>query len=84
MMPSEDRFRRVVEMAKEYRVDGVVSEIIHYCVPYANDQPFLRRRLQEAGFPVLELDIEYGVATGQVQTRVQAFLEMLEHKRTAA
>ena len=84
MMPSEERFRRVVEMAKEYRVDGVVSEIIRYCVPYANDQPFLRQRLQEAGFPVLELDIEYGVATGQVRTRVQAFLEMLDHKRTAA
>jgi benzoyl-CoA reductase/2-hydroxyglutaryl-CoA dehydratase subunit BcrC/BadD/HgdB len=31
--------------------------------------------------PVLNLDIEYGTAgSGQVQTRVQAFLEMLEAK----
>jgi benzoyl-CoA reductase subunit C len=79
MMPSEKRFDTVLEMVKDYRVQGVVSQIIRYCVPYAHDQPLLRERLEKHGIPVLELDVEYGMAgMGQIRTRVQAFLEMLE------
>jgi benzoyl-CoA reductase/2-hydroxyglutaryl-CoA dehydratase subunit BcrC/BadD/HgdB len=60
-------------------VEGVVSEIVRYCVHCAHDQPLLRRRLDGQGVPVLELSIEYGTSgTGQIRTRVQAFLEMLE------
>ncbi|MFH1624026.1 MAG: 2-hydroxyacyl-CoA dehydratase family protein [Pseudomonadota bacterium] len=81
MMPSEDRTRRVMEMVDNYRVDGVISEIVRYCVPYAHDQPFLRETLENRGIPVLELDVEYGIpGTGQIRTRAQAFLEMLEGK----
>lgn len=79
MMPSEDRTARVMGMVEDYRIDGVVSETIRYCVPYAHDQPFLRQELEERGIPVLELDVEYGMpGTGQIRTRAQAFLEMLE------
>ena len=84
MIPSENRFETVVEMAKDYRIDGAVSEIIHHCAPYANDQPFVRRKLEEMGVPVLELDVDYGTpGSGQIRTRVQAFFEMLEGKKTA-
>jgi bcr-type benzoyl-CoA reductase subunit C len=82
MMPSEQRFKRVMDMIKDYRVQGVVSEIVRYCVPYAHDQPFLRELLEEHDIPVLELDVEYGMGgIGQVRTRVQAFLEMLEYAK---
>lgn len=80
MMPSEERFRRILEMVREFKVQAVVSEIVRYCVPYAHDQPFMRKILEEQGIPVLELDVEYGMGgIGQVKTRVQAFLEMLEY-----
>ncbi len=40
-----------------------------------NDQPLLRRRLEDAGMPVLEMYLECSrPATGQMLTRVQAFL----------
>jgi len=82
MMPSEKRFEVVQQMVKDYRVQGVVSQIIRYCVPYAHDQPLLRRLLEEQGTPVLELDVEYGMAgMGQIRTRAQAFLEMLEAEK---
>jgi benzoyl-CoA reductase/2-hydroxyglutaryl-CoA dehydratase subunit BcrC/BadD/HgdB len=36
-------------------------------------------RLKAQGIPTLSLDVEYGTSgSGQIQTRVQAFLEMLE------
>lgn len=82
MFPSDGRFNRIIDFVRDYKVDGVISQIIRYCVPYAHDLPLLRKRLQDMGVPVLALDVEYGTAgSGQIQTRVQAFLEMLEAKK---
>jgi benzoyl-CoA reductase subunit C len=82
MVPSDDRFNRIIDLARDFRVDGVISQIIRYCVSYAHDLPLLRERLAQIGIPVLALDVEYGTSgSGQIQTRVQAFLEMLEAKK---
>lgn len=82
MVPCEKRFNRVLDLVRDYRVDGVVSQIVRYCVPYAHDQPLLCKRLEEQGIGVLELDVEYGMGgIGQIRTRVQAFIEMLLERR---
>ncbi len=82
MFPSEERFNRIVKAALDFRVDGVISETIRYCVPYAHDLPLLEKRLGEHGIPMLALDVEYGTSgSGQIKTRVQAFIEMVEARR---
>lgn len=82
MYPSDERFNRIIDYARDFRVDGVISEIVRYCVPYAHDLPLLTDRLSDVGIPTLALDVEYGSAgSGQVATRVQAFLEMLEARK---
>jgi bzd-type benzoyl-CoA reductase N subunit len=82
MVPSTERFNRVIQLARDFKVDGVISQVIRYCVPYAHDQPLLTARLKEIGIPTLALDVEYGTSgSGQIATRVQAFLEMLEANR---
>lgn len=82
MVPSDGRFDRILELAGEYRVDGVVSQIIRYCVPYAHDLPLITAKLKKINVPTLSLDVEYGTSgSGQIRTRVQAFLEMLEAKK---
>ncbi len=82
MYPSDVRFDRIIDFAREYRVDGVISQIVRFCVPYSHDLPLLTERLKEQGIPTLALDVEYGSSgSGQVATRVQAFLEMLEASR---
>ena len=82
MVPSDERFDRILQLARDYRVDGVISQIIRYCVPYAHDLPLITDRLKKAGIPTLALDVEYGTSgSGQISTRVQAFLEMLETKK---
>jgi bzd-type benzoyl-CoA reductase N subunit len=82
MFPSDERFNRIAGLARDFRVDGVISQIIRYCVPYAHDLPLLTERLKEQGIPTLALDVEYGTpGSGQIQTRVQAFLEMLETRK---
>jgi len=82
MFPSTERFDRILELVRDFEVDGVISQIIRYCVPYAHDVPLLTDRLEAKGIPTLALDVEYGTSgSGQIRTRVQAFLEMLEAKR---
>lgn len=82
MVPSDCRFDRILDLAREYKVDGVISQIIRYCVPYAHDLPLITERLNKIGVPTLALDVEYGTSgSGQIRTRVQAFLEMVETKK---
>ena len=82
MVPSVERFNRILELARDFKVDGVISQIIRYCVSYAHDLPLLTDRLKAQGIPTLALDVEYGTSgSGQIQTRVQAFLEMLEARK---
>jgi benzoyl-CoA reductase subunit C len=82
MVPSDERFNRILNLVKDFKVDGVISQIIRYCVPYAHDLPLLKDRLKGPEIPVLALDVEYGTSgSGQIQTRVQAFLEMLEARK---
>ncbi len=82
MVPSDERFNRIVDLMRDFRVDGAVSQIIRYCVTYAHDLPLLRKSLKDVGVPVLALDVEYGTSgSGQIATRVQAFLEMIEAQK---
>jgi benzoyl-CoA reductase subunit C len=82
MYPSTDRFERIVKLAREARVDGIISQTIRYCVPYAHDIPLLSERLKRENLPMLALDVEYGTSgSGQIRTRVQAFLEMVEARK---
>ncbi len=82
MFPSDERFDRILELVRDFRVDGVISQIIRFCTPYAHDLPLLTDRLRAQGIPILALDVEHGSSgSGQIQTRVQAFLEMLESRR---
>ncbi|MBI1987957.1 MAG: 2-hydroxyacyl-CoA dehydratase [Nitrospinae bacterium] len=77
--PNDRRFEHIFRMIEEFKVHGVISEIVRYCVPYGHDKPFIKERLQQRDLPVLELDLEYGLGhSGQVRTRVEAFIEMLK------
>lgn len=78
--PSEKRFDHVREMVKQFGVDGIITEIVRYCVPYAHDEPLLKERLKGKNVPILELDLEYGQgSSGQIRTRAEAFIEMIEN-----
>lgn len=79
-----NRFEHVFRMAKDYRVDGVIAEIVPYCAPLENDKPWLKKEMARRGVPLLELELEYcEQPSGQMKTRVEAFLEMLQNRATA-
>jgi benzoyl-CoA reductase/2-hydroxyglutaryl-CoA dehydratase subunit BcrC/BadD/HgdB len=77
------RWEELKQLVNAVRGDGVVFERIVFCDPWGADlHNILHRAKVEDAFPVLSLTREYNiVATGQVRTRVQAFLEKIEVAR---
>lgn len=75
----DNRFGYLMDLAKEYDAKGVILYIIRYCDTFELDAPGVRDYFQDAGLPVLHIEDDYSVSTiGQLRTRVQAFLEMID------
>jgi benzoyl-CoA reductase/2-hydroxyglutaryl-CoA dehydratase subunit BcrC/BadD/HgdB len=76
---SDARLTFIGDLAQQYKVDGVVSEIVRFCTYNGWDKFDLKQQMQKRGIPMLELDLEYGHPGGaQMRIRAEAFMEMLE------
>ncbi|MBD5162087.1 MAG: 2-hydroxyacyl-CoA dehydratase [Oscillibacter sp.] len=70
-------------LAREYKAEGIIFEQIKFCDFWAFERA-LASHIQEAdyGHPVLSIDRPYNArSSGQLRTRMQAFVESLEIKR---
>ena len=75
------RLNYISEMVKTYRVDGIILQRVRNCDLWGGETLVIQKGLQESGIPLLILDREYILSgMGQLKTRIQAFLEMLEGK----
>jgi benzoyl-CoA reductase/2-hydroxyglutaryl-CoA dehydratase subunit BcrC/BadD/HgdB len=76
--PNDERLEDIVRLAREYQVDGVVHYNLQFCHTYANEAVKVERALAEEGIPLLRIETDYGDEdTGQLRTRIGAFLEMI-------
>lgn len=73
------RLAFVKEQAGRARVDGVILEHIKFCDLHGTDNALLKRDLEEAGIPAIELERQYGplADAGRIRTRAQAFIERI-------
>ena len=82
---AERRVARAVELAKLLRADGAVWFCHWGCKQTSGAAQYARQHLEAAGFPTLVLDGDgcdsSNVNDGQMVTRLQAFLELLEGNR---
>lgn len=73
----------VDKIAKEYHADGIIYEQMKFCDPWAYERmtgTYILR--EEYKYPVLSIDRPYAVgSSGQIRTRVQAFVESIEIKK---
>ena len=68
----------LVRLARAHRADGVIFIFLKFCDPHAFDYPYLKAMLDDAGIPSLLVELEEQAASqGQLQTRCEAFMEML-------
>ncbi len=77
--PNTERIEHIVELARKYRVDAVVQNILQYCHTYNIEAIRVAEALQKASIPTLKIETDYSEEdSGQLRTRVEALLESLE------
>ena len=68
----------LMDMVREFRVDGVIGERMMFCDLWCVEHYMNDVDLKEAGIPFIRLDREYNsTGAGQLRTRIQAFLETM-------
>lgn len=76
--PNESRVEHILAMARTLGAEGVIHYGLLFCSPYQIEAGPVERRLEREGLPTLRIDTDYGQEdTGQIQTRVEAFIERL-------
>jgi benzoyl-CoA reductase/2-hydroxyglutaryl-CoA dehydratase subunit BcrC/BadD/HgdB len=77
--PNRERIGHILEMARQYKADGVIHYEIQFCTPYTMESHTVRKAMKEKGIPFLRVETDYSMEdAAQLQTRVQAFLELLK------
>jgi benzoyl-CoA reductase subunit C len=79
--PSKDwmertRIQHILDLAREWKVDGAIVMQQKFCDPHELDTPAIRKALEEEGIKTLFLEFDVTVPIGQFKVRVEAFLEM--------
>ncbi len=77
--PNEKRIDKIVRMVRDYHVEGVVYHQLRGCYIHKMEFNRIRAALKELGTPVLGIETDYTQEDlGQLRTRLEAFLEMIQ------
>jgi benzoyl-CoA reductase subunit C len=77
--PMEARLEHLQELIDEFAVDGIVYFNLKYCHPLAYEAPIVKEVFEAKGIPSIILEVGHDMSGhGQLRTRIQAFVEMLE------
>lgn len=82
----DERHAYIDEIAKEYKADGIIIEQIKFCDYWNYGNAFMNAVMQnQYGYQTLSIDRPYNVGqSGQIRTRIQAFVEAVEIKKIQA
>ncbi len=76
--PNYGRTEDILRYAEEYDIDGVIYYNLSFCHTYAIEYNQVEKVLKDNDIPVLMVETDYSEEdTGQIRTRVEAFLEMI-------
>ena len=78
MTPNTQRMDNTLEMVKKYQADGVIDVILQACHTFNIESYSMEQAMKRSGIPFMKIETDYSTQdTGQLETRVAAFLEML-------
>lgn len=79
MTPNEPRVKLLSRLIDEYKVDGLVDMHLQTCTPYQVEALKIKQfTTGKKNIPYIAVDTDYSQSdTGQINTRLEAFLEML-------
>ncbi|MFH1114816.1 MAG: 2-hydroxyacyl-CoA dehydratase family protein [Pseudomonadota bacterium] len=86
--PTSQRIDILKDLAKNYRVDGAINPCHWGCRQGTGSRGLIYEALKEIGVPVINLDTDCvdsrNFSEGQLKTRIEAFVEVLESRRQSA
>ena len=79
---NDDRVDRVLELADEYKAEGLVYHVLRLCNVFDFEYNKINKVVSQKKIPVLKIETEYSEEdTGQLKTRIEAFFEMIHARR---
>ena len=79
---SDERVDRLLELIKNYKADGVVYHVLRLCQLFDFEFIKISKVLEKEKIPLIKIETEYSEEdSGQIKTRVEAFIEMMEARK---
>ena len=79
---NNDRIRRIIELVRSHDADGVIYQAFAGCTVYELEQRSVLEAMEKEGISILYLESDYSPSqSGQLSTRVEAFIESLKMKK---
>ena len=81
MTNNNGRLDLIKRLSEEYSVDGIVDLTYQACHTYAIESFTVKKYVQdELKLPFMQIETDYSESdTGQIKTRIEAFLETLQN-----
>ncbi len=80
--PNDRRIQSVSDLAKEFKVDGIIYYTLQNCHDYNVESIKVDRAAKAQGLPMLKIETDYAMGdSAQIKTRMEAFLEIIASKK---
>jgi benzoyl-CoA reductase/2-hydroxyglutaryl-CoA dehydratase subunit BcrC/BadD/HgdB len=83
--PASNRLKHIAELARAYKVDGAINPCHWGCRQGTGSRGLVEAALKQLDIPVINLEVDCAdsrnFAEGQLRTRLEAFVEVLESRR---
>ena len=78
LTPNSKRMELLPKLVEEFKIDGIVEVDLQTCTPYCVESFQIRQLAEQLGVPYMAVETDYSQSdSGQLSTRVEAFMEML-------
>jgi len=85
MERDEDRLTSLDRWAEEYRIDGILFETMKFCDMWGYEGLSMVSEERRQQRPIVKMEREYAFSgEGQLRTRIQAFLELIETRQISS
>ena len=78
LTPNSERMKLIPELVKEFKIDGIVEVDLQTCTPYCVETFQVKELAEKLDVPYMAVETDYSQSdSGQLSTRIEAFMEML-------
>lgn len=80
--PNTGRIEQIIQEYRDSKADGLIHYSLQFCHTYLIEAVRIKEACDKEGIPFLALETDYSTEdTGQLQTRIEAFLEQIGVQR---